>query len=404
MDVQALRARFPGLAQTVHGHPLAYLDNASTTQKPDAVLRALDRVYRQTCANIHRGVHSLSVAATEAYESARETVAGFLGASQSHEVVFTRGTTESLNLIAQTYGRQQVGPGDAILVSELEHHSNIVPWQMLCQEKSAELRVLPIDDRGAVRWEALAERLDARTKIVAISHASNSLGTVLPVAEIAQAAHQVGAVVVVDGAQGAAHGPVDVARLGCDFYAFSGHKVYGPTGVGALWGRRELLESMPPWQGGGEMIASVSFEHTEYADVPARFEAGTPAIAEAIALAEALRFVGEIGFDAIAAHEHGLLQATRQLLEARSDVRLIGTAEPSIAVCSFVVDGVHAHDVGTVLDRHGIAVRTGHHCTEPVMDRFGVDGTVRVSLAAYNTLAEVERLGPALDQVREVFR
>lgn len=403
LDVAAVRRDFPALELEVHGHPLAYLDNASTTQKPRAVIEAITRVYETQCANIHRGVHTLSGRATEAYEAARVTVARFLGGVDEREVVFTRGTTEAINLVAQSWGRRFVRSGDAVVVSALEHHSNLVPWQMLCAEVGAELRVLPIDSDGAMVVEGLDALLDDRVRVVAVSHISNSLGTVSPVAEIAAKARAAGAITVVDGAQAAPHVPLDVKGLGCDFYAFSGHKVYGPTGVGVLWGRSERLEAMPPWQGGGDMIAEVSLQSSEYAEIPAKFEAGTPHIVGGIALGAALDYVTQVGLTDIAAHEDTLLARATELVGALDGVRLIGTAEKKAAVLSFVVEGVHPHDVGTILDVEGVAVRTGHHCTEPVMDHFDVPATVRASFGMYNTAEEVDRLAAAVKKAQETF-
>lgn len=403
LDVHALRNQFPALALRVHGHPLAYLDNASTTQKPQVVLDTVQNVYRRQCANIHRGVHHLSISATEAYEAVRAKAARFVGIDNEHEIVLTGGTTEGLNLVAQTYGRRFVGKDDDIIVTELEHHSNLVPWQILAEERGARLRVAPIDDHGQVRVDAFAELLSERTRIVTLAHVSNSLGTINPVARFARLAHEVGAVVVVDGAQAVPHLGVDVVALECDFYAFSGHKVYGPTGTGVLWGKSELLAIMPPWQGGGEMIRSVSFERTEYAPVPHRFEAGTPNIAGIIGLGAALDFVGELGLEAVAAHEATLLKYATEAISAIDGIRLYGTAENKAAVLSFLYRDVHPHDVGTILDREGIAIRTGHHCTEPVMTRFGIPATARASFGLYNTREEVDRLVASLGKVKQVF-
>ena len=403
LDVQALRAQFPALDTLVHGHRLAYLDNASTTQKPQAVLDAITHVYRNQCANIHRGVHSLSVSATEAYEAVRTKAARFIGVEDENEIVLTGGTTEGLNLVAQTYGRRFVGTGDEIVVTELEHHSNLVPWQMLAEERGARLRKAAIDDRGRVPIDRFAELLSERTRVVALAHVSNSLGTINPIAELTELAHQVGAVVVVDGAQAVPHLAVDIRTLGCDFYTFSGHKLYGPTGTGVLWGRSELLSIMPPWQGGGEMIRSVSFERTEYAPVPHRFEAGTPNIAGIIGLGTALDFVSSIGLAAVTAHENHLLEHATDALSNVDGIRLYGTSENKAAVISFLYRDVHPHDIGTILDLEGIAIRTGHHCTEPVMTRFGIPGTARASFGMYNTLEEVDRLVAGLDRVKQVF-
>ncbi len=403
LDAKRLREDFPILQRAVHGRPLVYLDNAATTQKPKAVIDAVSRYYAEENANIHRGVHLLSELATASYEGAREKVRAFLGAAETREIVFVRGTTEAINLVASTYGRQHVGPDDEVLITGLEHHSNIVPWQMLCDEKGAHLRVAPIDDSGALDLEAFAALLGPRTRLVAVSHVSNALGTVLPVREIVALARARGVPVLVDGAQAVPHMPVDVRELGCDFYAFSGHKLFGPTGIGVLWGRAELLEAMPPYQGGGDMISSVTFEKTEYNVLPYKFEAGTPNIAGVIGLGAAVDYVQSVGLGAISAWEEELLVRGTTLLEAIPGVRIIGTAPEKASVLSFVVDGVHAHDVGTILDQEGIAIRTGHHCAQPVMDRFGLPATARASLAFYNTFEELDALAQGVRKVREIF-
>jgi cysteine desulfurase/selenocysteine lyase len=402
-DVEAIRAQFPALSLEVYGHPLVYLDSAASAQKPLSVLDAEMRCYREIYANVHRGVHYLSIAATAAYENARAKVRQLLNAPSSRDVVFVRGTTEGINLVAASYGRKNVGAGDEILLTTLEHHSNIVPWQLLCEQTGAVLRVVPIDDEGAVRMEEFDALLSERTKIVAVVHVSNALGTVNPVREMIRAAHGVGARVLVDGAQAVPHMAVDVQDLDCDFYVFSGHKAFGPTGIGALYGRREVLESMPPYEGGGEMISSVTFEKTEFREPPARFEAGTPNIAGAIALGAVVDFLEGIGYEAIGRHERDLLEYATAALETVPGLRIVGTAPGKAGVLSFVVDGVHAHDVGTIVDREGVAIRVGHHCAQPVMDRFGVAATARASLALYNTRADVDRLVTALGKVREVF-
>jgi cysteine desulfurase/selenocysteine lyase len=394
-DTETIRLQFPAFGRRINGSPLVYLDSASTTQKPASVIRAVERAC-EASANIHRGVHTLSVEATDAFEAVRAKVAAFLGAADPREVVFVRGTTEAINLVAQSYARQAVGPGDEILVSELEHHSNLVPWQLLCQEKGARLRVLPIDERGQVAMDRLDELLGPRTRIVAVAHVSNSLGTVLPVAEIARRARAAGAVTVVDGAQAVAHVPVDVGALGCDFYAFSGHKLYGPTGSGVLWGRRALLESMPPWQAGGDMVLSVTFAETTFREVPHRFEAGTPDIAAVLGLGAAIDWLGGIGLHLVASREASLLARATEVVAAVPGVRLVGTAREKVAILSFNLGGLHPHDLGTLLDLEGIAVRTGHHCTQPVMDHFGIDGTVRASLGVYTTEDDVHRLAAGL--------
>ena len=401
-DVAAVRGQFPILAQQVHGHPLAYLDNAASTQRPLAVLDAIERCYREYYANVHRGVHTLSQRATDAYEAARARVARFLGVDPD-ETIFVRGTTEGINLVAQSWGRRFVGPGDEVVVTELEHHSNFVPWQLLCEERGARLRVAPIDDRGDLVLEELERLLTERTKIVAVTHVSNAIGTVVPLRAVVERAHGAGAIVVVDGAQSAPHFRVDLRSLGCDFYAFSGHKVYGPSGIGALWGRRELLEAMPPWQSGGGMIGRVTVERTTFREPPFRFEAGTPNIAGAIGLAAALDFVDELGVDALAEHEGRLVERAVTLLEEVPGVRVIGHPRERAAVVSFVVEGAHAHDVGTFLDHEGVAVRAGHHCAQPLMDRCGLVATTRASVAAFNTEEELVRLQRATAKVAELF-
>jgi cysteine desulfurase / selenocysteine lyase len=402
-DVERVRKDFPILQREVHGKPLVYLDSAATSQKPQAVLDALTAYYTTVNANVHRGVHLLSEQATAEYEGARARVQRFLGAARPEEIVFVRGTTEGINLVSQTYGRRAVGPGDEVVISALEHHSNIVPWQMLCEERGAVLRVIPIDDDGQVELDAYERLLGERTRLVAIPHVSNALGTIVPVKRMIAMAHPWGAPVLVDGAQAAPHMAVDVRDLDCDFYVFSGHKVYGPTGIGVLYGKTERLEQMPPWQGGGDMIKVVTFEKTTYNDLPYKFEAGTPNIAGAIGLGAALEYVDGLGLDQIAAHEHDLLAYGTQALSAVPGLRLIGTAPDKAGVLSFVMHGAHPHDVGTILDREGIAVRTGHHCAMPVMERFGVPATTRASLALYNTRAEIDALVQGLQQVREIF-
>ncbi len=404
LDVEAVRAEFPILARRVHGRPLVYLDNAATTQKPRAVLQAIERCWSEYNANVARGVHTLSQEATGAYEAARATVARFLGAASPAEVVFVRGTTEAINLVAVSWGRSHVAAGDEVLVTGLEHHSNIVPWQLLCAERGARLVVAPLDDRGDVIAAEYERLLSPRTRVVALAHVSNALGTVLPVRAMADLAHAAGAVVVVDGAQGAPHLPVDVAALGCDFYAFSGHKLYGPAGIGALWGRSELLAAMPPWQGGGGMILSVSFAKTEYAPPPQRFEAGTPAIEGAVGLAAAIDWLEGIGRERAAAWEEDLLGYAVERLGEVPGLTLVGTPRRRASVVSFALAGAHPHDVGTVLDRHGIAVRAGHHCAQPVMERFGVPATTRVSVGVYNRRDEIDALAAAVGEAAELFR
>jgi len=403
LDVERIRQDFPILRETVHGKPLVYLDNAASAQKPRAVIEAEAAVYETYYSNIHRGVHSLSMRSTDAYEAARARVQRFIGAGHTREIVFTRGTTESINLVASSYGRGHVGPGDEVLITGLEHHSNIVPWQMLCEEKGARLRVAPLDDRGDVILEEMEALLGPRTKLVAFAHVSNALGTVNPVKRMVEMAHARGIPVLIDGAQAAPHLKIDVRELDCDFYAFSSHKLYGPSGVGVLYGKAAHLQAMPPYQGGGDMILSVTFEKTTYNELPYKFEAGTPNIAGVIGLGAALDWVEGIGRETIAVHEADLLDyGTRKLLEVPG-VRLIGTAREKAGVLSFVLEGVHPHDIGTVLDYEGIAVRTGHHCAQPVMERYGVPATARASLAVYNTRDEIDALVGALHKVREVF-
>jgi cysteine desulfurase / selenocysteine lyase len=402
-DVLAVRKDFPILNVTVHGKPLVYLDNAASAQKPQAVIDAERAVYEQYYSNIHRGVHQLSMLSTDAYEAARVKVQRFLGAKESREVILLRGTTEALNLVAQTYGRRHVGPGDEVLITGLEHHSNIVPWQMLCEEKQAVLKVAPIDDAGQVDLDAFARLLSPRTRIVSVAHVSNALGTINPIQKMAELAHAQGAVFVVDGAQGAPHVPIDVIALDCDFYSFSGHKLYGPSGVGALYGKAVILEAMPPWQGGGDMIASVTFEKTTYNVLPHKFEAGTPNIAGVIGLGAAVDYVTKLGIAAIGAHEDDLLAYGTEALRSVPGLRLVGTAQEKAGVLSFVIEGIHPHDIGTILDYEGIAVRTGHHCAQPVMDRYGLPATARASLACFNTRDELDALVKGLHRVREMF-
>jgi cysteine desulfurase/selenocysteine lyase len=402
-DVERLRAEFPILASKVHGKPLVYLDNAATTQKPRAVIEALREYYEHGNANIHRGVHLLSQRATEAYEGARERVRRFLNAESAKEIVFVRGTTEAINLVAQSYGRSRLKAGDEILISALEHHSNIVPWQLLGEQTGAVLRVVPIGDAGELRFEEYEKLLGPRTRLVALAHVSNALGTVLPVRRAIELAHARGVPVLLDGAQAAAHQPVDVRALECDFYAFSGHKIYGPTGIGVLYGRRGLLEAMPPYQGGGDMIRTVSFEKSTWADLPHKFEAGTPNIAGVVGLGAAIDFVAGVGLESIAAYEAELLEyATARAAEVPG-LRIVGTAPEKAGILSFVIDGIHPHDVGTILDTQGVAVRAGHHCAMPVMQRFHVPATARASFALYNTRAEADALIAAIHKARELF-
>ncbi len=403
LDVASIRDDFPILTTLVHGKPLIYLDNAASTQKPRAVLDRLIRYYSHEHANVHRGVHLLSERATDAYEEARQTVGRFLHAADPKEIVFVRGTTEAINLVAQTYGRAHVGGGDEILVTVMEHHSNIVPWQMLCEEKGARLVVAPMSDDGELlldRYEAL---LSERTRMVAVAHVSNALGTINPIRRIVDLAHSRGVPVLVDGAQAVAHMAVDVQALDCDFYTFSGHKVFAPTGIGVLYGKAARLDAMPPYQGGGDMISSVTFARTLYNVLPYKFEAGTPDIAGAVGLAAAIEYVEALDLDRIAAHEHELLAYGTRALEQIPGVRLTGTAAEKGAILSFVLEGVHPHDIGTILDREGVAIRTGHHCCQPLMERLHVPATSRASLAIYNTREEIDVLAGALARVREVF-
>jgi cysteine desulfurase/selenocysteine lyase len=403
-DIARIRRDFPILARNARGKRLVYLDNAATTQKPQAMIDRIVRYYSQENSNVHRGVHYLSELSTIEFENAREYVQRFINAADVKEIVFTRGTTESINLVAQSWGRTNVREGDEILISAIEHHSNIVPWQMLCAEKGATLRVIPVFDTGELDVEAYERMLNARVKLVAVGHASNALGTINPLQRIIAAAHANGSLVLVDGAQGVPHLRVDVQALDVDFYAFSGHKVYGPTGVGVLYGKQALLDAMPPWQGGGDMILSVSYEKTTYNALPYKFEAGTPNIAGVVGLSAALEYVASLGLDAIAAHEHDLLTyATERLLEVEG-LRIIGTAPEKASVISFVLEGVHPHDIGTVLDQEGIAVRTGHHCAQPLMMRFNVPATGRASFGLYNTREEADLLVDGLKKVIEVFR
>ncbi len=403
LDVAKLRQDFPILHQEVHGKPLAYLDNAASSQKPQVVIEAISRFYRSDYANIHRAVHQLSERSTRRYEETRIKVQRFLHAESPREIIFVRGTTEGINLVAQTYGRAHLRAGDEILISALEHHSNIVPWQMLCEEKGAFLRVVPINDAGEIVLEDFERLLSRKTRLVAVSHVSNALGTINPVREIIERAHSQGVPVLIDGAQAAPHMPVDVQKLDCDFYTFSGHKLYGPTGIGVLYGKASLLEEMPPYQGGGDMISSVTFEKTTYNTLPYKFEAGTPHIAGAVGLSAAIDYVSEVGLENIAAYEAELLAYATERLSHIRGLRIIGNAKHKAAVISFVLDGVHPHDVGTVLDREGIAVRTGHHCAQPVMERYGIPATTRASFALYNTREEIDRLVRAIEKVKEMF-
>lgn len=402
-DQETIRSQFPTIHQDVAGHPLAYLDNAATSQKPQAVIDAVRSYYERDNSNIHRGVHELSQRATKDYEDARETVRRFLNARSTKEVVFVRGATEGINLVANTHVRSLLSAGDEIIISHMEHHSNIVPWQLLCEQVGAKLVVVPIDDDGALDMDGYRAAFTDRTKFVSIAHVSNALGTINPVREIVRIAHDHGVTVMLDGAQAAPHTKVDVQDIGCDFYVLSGHKMYAPTGIGALYGKEELLDAMPPWQGGGDMIASVTFDGTTYNELPYKFEAGTPNIAGTIGLGAAIEWMESVGIDAIAAHEHDLVTYATDVVGSIEGVNLIGTAPEKAGVLSFTIDDVHPHDVGSLLDRLGIAVRTGHHCAQPVMDRFGVPATNRASFAAYNTRDEVDRLADGVRQVIELF-
>jgi cysteine desulfurase / selenocysteine lyase len=403
LDPARVKGDFPILSREVGGKPLVYLDSAATSQKPACVIDAVRDYYERHNSNVHRGVHRLSVEATDLFEEARGKAAAFVGAADPREMIHVRGTTEAINLVAQSYARPRLVPGDEVLVTGMEHHSNIVPWQLVCQQTGATLRVVDIDDDGALVMEDLDRKLNDRTRIVAAVHVSNALGTVNPVAEIAKRARAAGAVTVVDGAQAAGREPIHVQTIGCDFYAFSGHKVFGPTGIGYLWGRTELLEEMPPWMGGGDMITSVTFEGSTWARIPAKFEAGTPNVAGAVGLGAALDYVDTLGLGAIAAHEQDLLQYGTKRLREVEGLRLIGTAAGKVGILSFVLQGIHPHDIGTVLDREGIAIRTGHHCAQPVMKRYGVPATVRASLAAYNSRSDLDALADGLARVRTMF-
>ncbi|MCY0998268.1 cysteine desulfurase [Myxococcus sp. MISCRS1] len=402
-DVQQVRADFPLLRQEVRGRPLVYLDSAATAQKPQAVIDAIVRFYQHDNANVHRGVHILSERATEAYEGARETVRGFLNARDAREIIFVRGTTEAINLVAQTYGRKHIGAGDEVLITQMEHHANIVPWRMLCEQTGATLKVIPVDDRGELVLDAVDALLTEKTRILAVTHVSNALGTVNPVKELTRRAHAKGIPVLVDGAQSVTHFPVDVQDLGCDFYAFSGHKTFGPTGIGVLYGRLERLEPMPPYQGGGDMILSVTMEKVTYNRVPHRFEAGTPNLEGAVGLAAAIRYLQGVGLSAIAEHDREMMAYATAALESVPGLRLIGTAREKAGVLSFTLEDIHPHDVGTILDREGICIRTGHHCAQPVMQHFKLPATARASLALYNTREDVDALVRGLHKVREVF-
>ncbi|CAN5317582.1 cysteine desulfurase [soil metagenome] len=403
LDVERIRRDFPILDQEVHGHALAYLDNAASAQRPRSVIEAVRHYEEHDHANVHRGVHTLSQRATEAFEGARETVRGFLNARSTREIIFTRGTTEAINLVAQSFGRPRLRRGDEILISHMEHHSNIVPWQLLCDQTGAQLTVAPINDQGELDMAGFERKISPRTRLVALSHVSNALGTVNPVADVVALAHDAGVPVLLDGAQAVPHMAVDVQALDCDFFAFSSHKMFGPTGIGVLYGKEALLDDMPPWQGGGDMILSVEFEHTVYNDLPFRFEAGTPNISAAIGLGAAIDYLQSIGMERISAWEAQLLEQATAMLRDVPGVRLIGTAADKASVLAFVLDGVHPHDLGTILDADGIAIRTGHHCAMPLMDFFGVPATARASFAFYNTIGEAERLAASVSRARELL-
>ncbi len=404
LDVERIRADFPILQRQMNGQPLCFLDSAASSQKPEPVLRAMDRYYRQHHANVHRGVYQLSQEATDMFEAARRAVARFIHAPSEQEVIFVRGTTEAINLVASSFGRAFLQQGDEIVITWMEHHSNIVPWQLVCAQTGASLRVVPVDDEGVLDMDAFERLLEGPVKLVAVTHVSNTLGTINPIRRIVERAHARGIPVLVDGAQAVPHMPVDVQALGVDFYAFSGHKMYGPTGIGVLYGKREWLEKMPPYHGGGEMIERVTFEKTTWNELPFKFEAGTPDIAGTVGLHAAIDYIEAVGREAIAAHEAELLHYGMELLGAIEGMRLIGTAPHKAGVISFVLEGVHPYDLGTLLDKMGIAVRTGHHCTEPLMDRFGVPGTVRASLGMYNTREEIERLAAAVEKAAAMLR
>lgn len=403
-DPYQIRKDFPILQQKIHGRPLVYLDNAATAQKPQQVIDVIDNFYSHDNSNVHRGVHTLSARATIAYEAAREKIQKFINVKETSEIVFVRGTTEAINLVAQSYGRSHLQAGDEIIISHMEHHSNIVPWQMLCEQTGAILRIIPINDAGELLLDEYEKLLNPRTKIVSIVHMSNALGTINPVKNIIDLAHQHGAVVVLDGAQSVTHLKVDVQQLDCDFYAFSSHKLFGPTGIGVLYGKAELLNAMPPYQGGGDMISQVSFAKTSYREIPYKFEAGTPHISGVIGLGAAIDYVSQFDRAAILAHETALLRYATECAQKIHNLRIIGTAQVKAAILSFVFPDIHAHDVGTILDHEGVAVRTGHHCTMPLMERFAVPATTRASFAFYNTKEDVDALIAALHKVREVFK
>jgi len=404
IDIQKIRADFPILAQTVYGKPIVYMDNGATTQKPQVVIDTLLKMYACCNANIHRGVHHLSEQATEAYESARHTVRDFLNAGLSQEIIFTSGVTASINLVAFSYGERFIKPGDEIILSVMEHHSNIVPWQLMCDRKGARLQIIPITGSGELMMDEYRKLLNKRTRLVAITHVSNTMGTVNPVKEIIRLAHEAGAHVMIDGAQSVQHCKIDVQDMGCDFFAFSGHKIYGPTGIGVLYGRRELLDGLPPWQGGGDMVDCVRFEKTTYNELPFKFEAGTANYIDAVGLESAIRYIENIGMENIAVCEHELMLYAREQLSKIKGIRFFGTAEDKIATFSFLLENIHPYDTGMILDKMGIAVRTGTHCTQPLMQHFGIEGTVRASMAFYNTREEVDLLCNGLERVKKMLK
>ncbi|MBM2829719.1 MAG: cysteine desulfurase [Gammaproteobacteria bacterium] len=404
LDVDAIRADFPILRQKIHGKPLVYLDNAATAQKPEQVIKTLDNYYREYNANIHRGIHTLSQKATEAYEGARVKVQHFINASSIKEIIFVRGTTEGINLVAQSYGRTRLKRGDEIIISEMEHHSNIVPWQLLCEQTGAVLKVIPMNDAGELIMEEFEKLLGKKTRLVSVGHISNALGTINPIEKIIKMSHAYNAVALIDGAQAAPHMAIDVQALDCDFYAFSGHKLFGPTGIGVVYGKQSLLEDMPPYQGGGDMIKMVTLEKTLFNDLPYKFEAGTPHIAGVIGLGAAIDYVSDIGLENIAAYEHGLTDYAISAASGVTGLKLIGTARDKASILSFIMDGIHPHDIGTILDQEGIAIRTGHHCAMPVMEHFHVPATARASFAFYNKREEVDQLMTALEKCKEVFK
>lgn len=404
LDIASIRTQFPVLDQEVNGKSLVYFDNAATNQKPKIVIDTISEYYEGYNANIHRGIHTLAEKATKAFEATRSKLKQFINAAESEEIIFTKGTTESINLVANTFGRAFINEGDEIIISTMEHHSNIVPWQLLCEEKHAVLKVIPVNDSGDIVYEEYLKLLSDKTKIVSIVYASNSLGTINPVKDIITEAHKVGAKVMLDGAQATAHLHIDVQALGCDFYAFSAHKMYGPTGVGVLYGKRELLEAMPPYQGGGEMIKNVSFEKTTYNDIPYKFEAGTPNIGDVVAFGKAIDFINEIGKNEIAKHEEGLLSYATEQLKQIDGLKIIGEAKEKVSVISFVIEGIHPFDIGQMMDAKGIAVRTGHHCTQPLMTRYGIEGTVRASFAIYNTKEEIDVMIEGITKIVKMMR